>query len=246
MPDDFATRLRQLISEFGSRYALARSSGIAQSTLQSYETGSKPGMEALVRLAQVGNVDLNWLLNGMGEMRRPGVLPGAVFADILMVDQYERGTALSMQVVIGQVPFSRDSLKKLGLTEPTHKTLLVIEAGWDLYRIARGDLVLIDRSQATFPPDDVYLLDFPGMELRGLFACPGDKVNVAGPRHQGLQRSQQIGSGRTRGNSSWPTMNRSELLGIGRNAVSKVVGRAVWIGRNLALDRTQSGKSSLM
>jgi hypothetical protein len=29
-------------------------------------------------------------------------------------------------------------------------------------------------------------------------------------------------------------MNRSELLGIGRNAVSKVVGRAVWIGRNLA------------
>jgi len=234
MPDDFATRLRQLISEFGSRYALARSSGIAQSTLQSYETGSKPGMEALVRLAQVGNVDLNWLLNGMGEMRPPGVLPGAVFADILMVDQYERGTALSMQVVIGQVPFSRDSLKKLGLTEPTHKTLLLIEAGWDLYRIARGDLVLIDRSQATFPPDDVYLLDFPGMELRGLFACPGDEVNVVGPRHQGLQRSQQIGRGRTRGNSSWPTMNRRELLGIGRNAVSKVVGRAVWIGRNLA------------
>jgi hypothetical protein len=152
-----------------------------------------------------------------------------------MVDQYERGTALSMEVVIGRVPFSRHLLeKKLGLTEPTHKTLLVIEAAWDLYRIARGDLVLIDRSQATFPPDDVYLLDFPGMELRGLFACPGDEVNVVGPRHQGLQRSQQIGRGRTRGNSSWPTMNRSELLGIGRNAVSKVVGRAVWIGRNLA------------
>jgi transcriptional regulator with XRE-family HTH domain len=235
MPDDFATRLRQLISEFGSRYALAKSSGIAQSTLQSYETGSKPGMEALVRLAQVGNVDLNWLLNGKDEMRPTGVLPGAAFADILMVDQYERGTALSMNVVIGRVPFSRHLLeKKLGLTEPTHKTLLVIEAAWDLYRIARGDLVLIDRSQATFPPDDVYLLDFPGMELRGLFACPGDEVNVVGPRHQGLQRSQQIGRGRTRGNSSWPTMNRRELLGIGRNAVSKVVGRAVWIGRNLA------------
>ena len=235
MPDDFATRLRQLISEFGSRYALAKSSGIAQSTLQSYETGSKPGMEALVRLAQVGNVDLNWLLNGTGEMRPKGAPPGAVFADILMVDQYERGTALSMEVVIGRVPFSRHLLeKKLGLTEATHKTLLVIEAAWDLYRIARGDLVLIDRSQATLPPDDVYLLDFPGMELRGLFACPGDKINVVGPRHQGLQQSQQIGRGRTRGNSSWPTVNRSELLGVGRSAVSKVVGRAVWIGRNLA------------
>lgn len=235
MPDDFATRLRQLISEFGSRYALAKSSGIAQSTLQSYEAGSKPGMEALVRLAQVGNVDLNWLLNGTGEMRPTGVSSGAVFADILMVDQYERGTALSMQVVIGQVPFSRHSLEKeLGLTEPTDKTLLVIEAAWDLYHIARGDLVLIDRTQATFPPDGVYLLDFPGMELRALFACTGDRVNVVGPGHQGLPRSKQVGRGRTRGSSSWPTVNRSELLGIGRNAVSKVVGRSVWIGRNLA------------
>ena len=61
MPDNFADRLRQLVREFGSRYALAKASGIAQSTLQSYEAGSKPGMEALVRLAQVGNVDLNWL-----------------------------------------------------------------------------------------------------------------------------------------------------------------------------------------
>ena len=230
MPDDFAKRLRQLIREFGSRYALAKTSGIAQSTLQSYEAGSKPGMEVIVRLAQVANVDLNWLLNGTGEIRPTGVLPGADFADILMVDQYERETALSMQVVIGQVPFSRHSLqKKLGLTEPTHKTLLAIEAAWDLYHIARGDLVLIDRSQATFPPDGVYLLDFPGMELRALFACPGDKVSVVGPRHQRLQR--RVGRGRMRGSSSWPTVNRSELLG--RSAVSKVVGRAVWIGRNL-------------
>ena len=196
MPDDFATRLRQLIREFGSRYALAKSSGIAQSTLQSYETGSKPGMEALVRLAQVGNVDLNWLLNGMGEMRPTGVLPGAVFADILMVDQYERGTGVCYWVVDRPSPVQPSFAgEKVGLTEPAHKTLLVIEAAWDLYRIARGDLVLIDRSQATFPPDDVYLLDFPGMELRGLFACPGDEVNVVGPRHQGLQR---ISTDRTR------------------------------------------------
>jgi transcriptional regulator with XRE-family HTH domain len=232
MPDDFAKRLRQLIREFGSRYALAKSSGIAQSTLQSYEAGSKPGMEALVRMAQVGNVDLNWLLNGTGEMRPTGVLPGAVFADILTVDQYEPETALSMEVVIGQIPFSRNFLeKKLGLTQPTHKTLLAIEAAWDLYHITRGDLVLIDRSQATFPPEGVYLLDFPGMELRALFACPGDKVNVVGSGHQGLLRLKQVGRGRTRGSSSWPTVNRNELLGIGPNAVSKVIGRAVWTGR---------------
>ena len=49
MPHDFANRLQKLIREYGSRYALAKASGIAQSTLQSYEAGSKPGMEALVR-----------------------------------------------------------------------------------------------------------------------------------------------------------------------------------------------------
>ena len=61
----------------------------------------------------------------MGEMRPTGVLSGALFADILTVDQYERGTALSMEIVIGQIPFSRHFLeKKLGLKEPTQKTLL--------------------------------------------------------------------------------------------------------------------------
>jgi transcriptional regulator with XRE-family HTH domain len=234
MPENFAKRLRQLIREFGSRYALAKASGIAQSTLQSYEAGSKPGMEALVRLAQVGNVDLNWLLNGIGEMRPTGVLPGAVFADILTVDQYERGTALSMEIVIGQIPFSRHFLeKKLGLKEPTHKTLLAIEAGWDLYHIAPGDLVLIDRSQAHLPRDGVYLLDFPGIELRGLFTYPGDKVNVVGPEHQESRRAEGVGRGRTRRNAGWSTMSRSELLGVGRGTFSKVVGRAVWTGRAL-------------
>ena len=234
MPENFAKRLRQLIREFGSRYALAKASGIAQSTLQSYEAGSKPGMEALVRLAQVGNVDLNWLLNGIGEMRPTGVLPGAVFADILTVDQYERGTALSMEIVIGQIPFSRHFLeKKLGLKEPTHKTLLAIEAGWDLYHIAPGDLVLIDRSQAHLPRDGVYLLDFPGIELRGLFTYPGDKVNVVGPEHQESRRAERVGRGKTRRNDGWSTMSRNELLGVGRGTFSKVVGRAVWTGRAL-------------
>jgi transcriptional regulator with XRE-family HTH domain len=234
MPDNFADRLRQLILEFGSRYALAKASDIPQSTLQSYEAGSKPGMEALVHLAQVGNVDLNWLLNGTGKMRPTGVLSGAVFADILTVDQYERGTALAMEIVIGQIPFSRHFLEeKLALKEPTHKTLLAIEAGWDLYHIGRGDLVLIDRRQAHLPRDGVYLLDFPGIELRGLFAYPGEKVNVVGPEHQESPRAKQLGRGRTRRNSGWSAMSRSELLGLGRGALSKVVGRAVWTGRAL-------------
>src|ERR1700730_9592862 len=104
---EFPERLRQLIAEFGSRYALAKSSRIPASTLQSYEVGSKPGIDALTTLARVANVDLNWLVTGRGEMRPPGLLSGASFADFVVVDQYEIGTALSMSLVIGQIPFSR-------------------------------------------------------------------------------------------------------------------------------------------
>src|ERR1700738_754936 len=102
---DFAHRLRQLTQEFGSRYALAKASAIPASTLQGYEAGAKPGMEALLTLARVGNVDLNWLLTGEGEIRPAGLLPGAALADVVMVDQYELGTSLRIPVIIGQFPF---------------------------------------------------------------------------------------------------------------------------------------------
>src|SRR5580700_2761394 len=96
----FIDRLHHLTREFGSRYALAKASRIPASTLQSYEVGSKPGIDALVRLAQTGNVDLNWLLTGKGETRPAGLLPGALMADVLMVDQYQMNTALNMACVV--------------------------------------------------------------------------------------------------------------------------------------------------
>ena len=73
-PTDFADRLRTLTREFGSRYALAKATGIPASTLQGYEAGAKPGMDALLTLARVGNVDVRWLMTGEGTMRAPGTL----------------------------------------------------------------------------------------------------------------------------------------------------------------------------
>jgi hypothetical protein len=65
-----------------------------------------------------------------------------------------------MEVIVGQVPFSRHSLQtKLRLKQPTRDSLLTVEADSDLYQIARGDIVLIDRTQATLALDGIYLLD---------------------------------------------------------------------------------------
>ena len=48
--ENFSERLAQIIAEYGSRYALAKASGIPMSTLQTYTLGSKPGIDALTTL----------------------------------------------------------------------------------------------------------------------------------------------------------------------------------------------------
>jgi transcriptional regulator with XRE-family HTH domain len=231
----FSERLKKVTKEFGSRYALAKASGIPASTLQSYATGSKPGMDALATLARVANVDIDWLLTGKGEMRAAGMPPGAPLADTLMVDQYELGTALSMSIVIGQIPFSRNFLEtRLHLEEPTYKALLAVEAGSNLHEITRGDLVLIDRNQANLARDGVYLLDLPGMELRGVFRHPDGSVRVVGPdiRYR-MSRSKRAGHDEREDRSATVVMKLDELLGLGRHSRSPLLGRAVWVGRAL-------------
>jgi transcriptional regulator with XRE-family HTH domain len=231
---DFVRRLQQVIREFGSRYALAKATGIPASTLQSYEAGSNPGAHALVRLARVANVDLNWLLTGKGEIRPAGLMPGAALADVLIVDQYEIGTSLSIPIIIGQVPFSRHLLEtKLRLKEPTPDRLLAVEADRDLYEITLGDIVLIDRTQAQLARDGIYLLNLPGITLRMIIRSVGDKVKVVGPQLEKVGPTERNGLGRGPRYFGSQEVRLPKLLGSGRLAVSKVVGRAVWIGRGI-------------
>jgi transcriptional regulator with XRE-family HTH domain len=209
---DFPARLRKLIAEFGSRYALARASGIPASTLQSYESGSRPGIDVLTILAKVANVDLNWLLTGEDQIRPTGSLSGARLAEIVAVDQYAMGTALSMSVVIGQVPFSRYFLEsRLRLKEPNQQTLLVIEADSDLLGIARSDLVLVDRNQKDLSRDGIYLLDLPGTALRSVTRCLGAKVRVTGPDTDAPKSSHRGRHGRRPRPSSEEELRLSDL-----------------------------------
>jgi helix-turn-helix protein len=230
----FAWRLRLLSTEFGSRYALAKSSGIPSSTLQAYEAGAKPGMDALLVLARVANVDLNWLMTGKGKMRPAGMQPGALLKDFLIVDQYELGTALATEMVIGQVPFSRDLLEgKLRLNQPTGKTLLAVEAGSNLFSIVRGDLVLIDRKQATLARDGIFLLDLQGLELRAIFRRPDGKADVIAPQLDAIESERGRHRHRDQRMPGSLEMTLGELFGIGSHAAPTVIGRAVWIGRQL-------------
>lgn len=226
---EFAARLAQIIAEYGSRYALAKATGIPMSTLQNYTLGSKPGIEALTTLARVANLDLTWLLTGKGPMRGVGQLPGAALADVVMVDQYDPKSSLQIPVIAAQIPFSRHYLENhLRLSEPGPRTLLAIESVWNLFDISPRDLLLIDRNQAAAVIDGVYLLNLPGFSLRAIFSRPGDKLKVVEPR----STHRPIGSREDDfGPEKGYQLDRRELLGDGRRIASKVVGRAVWAGR---------------
>jgi Bacteriophage CI repressor helix-turn-helix domain len=230
----FASRLAQVIAEYGSRYALAKASGIPVSTLQNYTLGSKPGIDALATLARVANVDLTWLVTGKGQMRGASQLPGAALADVVMVDQYHLKSSLATPVIVNQIPFSRHYLVRiLRLSDPSHESLLAIESVADLLNISRGDLLLIDRKQVDLTLDGVYLLNLPGFSLRGVFNRPQGKLSIIEPRStrgSNSNRPDRRSQGETFDSYQ---VDRRELLGDGRQVISKVVGHAVWVCRTL-------------
>jgi hypothetical protein len=223
---DFPQRLQQVIKEFGSRYALSKASGIAVSTLQAYEAGSKPGLDALVTLARTGNLSIEWLVTGKGEIRASGMVAGNSFADVVLVDQHQYGAAISMELIVGQIPFSRHFLEhKLKLDAPRHQSLLTIESGQNLGGIRRGDLVLIDRTQTALRDDGMYLLNLPGMVLKGISVFPNGWILLTGPQIEFEdQRSSKVIPISLK-------MRRRELLGDGKLIASKVIGRAVLVSR---------------
>jgi transcriptional regulator with XRE-family HTH domain len=230
--ESFADRFAQLITEFGSRYSLAKASGIPASTLQNYTLGSKPGIDALATLARVGNVDLTWLLTGQGRMRGTGQLPGAALADVVMVDQYDPKSSLQIPVIVSQIPFSRHYLESnLRLNDPNHDSLLAIESVWDLFDILRGDLLLVDLKQGSLIQDGAYLLNLPGFSLRGIYNRPSGKLSIVEPRSARGSNSNRPDPGSRAETADSYQLDRRELLGDGRHAVSKVVGRVVWVGR---------------
>ena len=136
-----------LVKEFGSRYRLAKASGVSESTLQQYEQQELPPRgDILFKLARAANASVEWLAAGKGEMRPAGLLPGVAFADVVMVEQRDLHAALHMEQIRAFLPLSRWWLEhRLGITEP--KELMLLEADQNLRpKIRKMDLLLVDRS----------------------------------------------------------------------------------------------------
>lgn len=63
----FQERLGRIF-DFGSMADIARRLGLPHATVRNYFGGRLPAPEVLIKIAEVTNVSLNWLLTGRGEM----------------------------------------------------------------------------------------------------------------------------------------------------------------------------------
>ena len=176
-----------LVGEFGSRYRLAKASGVPESTLQQYAQARNdlpPRADILLKLAQAANVSFEWLMTGKGQMRPAGIPSGAAFADVVMVELRDPRAALSMEQVLGFLPFSRPWLKsRLGLED--HERLMTIEADEEIPPlIRRSDLLLIDRTAEKKLPgwDGPYLFSVArGLAVRRVTVKLNGQFVVASP-----------------------------------------------------------------
>jgi hypothetical protein len=159
----FAERFAILVDEFGSRYRLSKASRVPESTLQQYtqRTGNlPPRADILMNLARAANVSAEWLATGKGEMRPPGLMPGAEYAEVVMVELRDPRAALEMEQITAHLPFNRLWLQsRLGITDADQ--LVLIEADHQLPpAIKRGDLLLVDRTMGKKLPqhEGIYVL----------------------------------------------------------------------------------------
>ena len=151
--DSFAGRFALLVKEFGSRYRLAKASGVPESTLQQYaDQELPPRSDILIKLARAPNVSIEWLANGQGKIRAAGQLPGATFADVAMVELRDIHAALHLEQIRAFLPLSRWWLElRHGISDP--KELMLLEADQDLPpEIRKLDLLLVDRSAGNKLP----------------------------------------------------------------------------------------------
>jgi transcriptional regulator with XRE-family HTH domain len=91
-PDTFGGRLSRIRDAQGmSTAALARRVGVRQKTIEQWESDrSEPGVERLALLAGVLNVNLVWLLHGVGDAPTDEIGPDPLAAITVQLERLKR------------------------------------------------------------------------------------------------------------------------------------------------------------
>jgi phage repressor protein C with HTH and peptisase S24 domain len=223
--EEFGTRLRLIMQQFGSVADLARAVGVSDNAIYKWVTGrGKPGMISLVNLAKAAGVSVEWLATGKGQpvkvraVHQPSPPVGSNV--ISAQDSREAGEISRTREPRGRpnradlpmvehLSFHPDWLKRT--LDAEARDLALIEAAGDSMSptIDEADLVLADLRETRFKFDGVYLIRSGGdLSIKRLQRQPDGSLTI---------RSD---------NSAYPPVT------VAQETVS-VIGRVVWTGGRL-------------
>lgn len=167
----------------GGMAALARKSGVPQTTIHRVLNGGEMKAGVLVAIAAAAGVRLEWLATGTGPMRADGAgfaeeaaafaaaVPRPAPSDDVLISRYDArtaaglGTADSAGHIVEKVLFSADFIRNKLRRDP--KNLALIECSGDSMEPALrdGDDLLVDTSVTTPRSGPIYILRVGGALL---------------------------------------------------------------------------------
>lgn len=217
MCDGFSERLKIAIGS-GSINAFAKKCEIRESSIRGYLSGSMPGVDKAAALARAANVNLEWLATGYGEMR-----PGDVANSDSLEDEFAMVPGYNIQVAAGDgaLPGPENATRKLAFR---HK--------WLRFRGLRvKNLALVfakgDSMEPTIDDNNTVMIDTSQKELRD-----GAIYVIRTNDHLIIKRIQtRLGNQvlLISDNKAYPAIEVS----MDEANDLEVIGRAVWIGKDL-------------
>ena len=189
--------------------------GVSLTTIQQYENGQLPKGEFAVRLARLLHCSLDWLLAGEGD--EEGLIVDSGDARLVMVPMVEArlsaggGSFETEGDLVRHYAFRWDFLHRKG--NPTRMVLLRVTGDSMQPNIMNNDVVLVDQSQCTPMPGRIYAVGVEDMVyLKVVNALPGRLVlSSYNPEYAPIEAH-------TGG-------QMADLV--------RIIGRAVWVGREL-------------
>jgi hypothetical protein len=145
----FIKRLEEIVGEFPSRAALAKTASLPPSSLQSYLEGAEPTRPALVALARAAEVSLEWLADNRGYKKPHPPVPDG-YAGIPVYDIRKSGGYVYPLVAAEVAYWIYLKLSLFIYPGMQAAKLFVVEAlESQAPEIADGDLLVVDSSWRT-------------------------------------------------------------------------------------------------
>ncbi|MEN9231201.1 MAG: helix-turn-helix transcriptional regulator [Thermostichus sp. DG02_5_bins_236] len=178
----FAARLRQVIGN-EAIYAFGRRAGISDTALRSYLKGSVPSIDKALQIAQVGQVNLSWLITGEGSPQMQATDAETEYVYVPFIDvAASAGTGVlvreeSIESVIG---FERSWLRARLKGNPAELSLIRVQGDSMSPTLEDGDLIFVERQEGEDTSrEGIYVFQMDGdLLVKRLQRLPGSQVKV--------------------------------------------------------------------